>query len=117
MRRCGFDGSTAQGGGGEGDKEQGGGEGSNEGVGTVRADPAISICSCYAGVPGNLSKDAKRYRDYFFQVCLEEMMPPMRIFQCQNGHLICASCRKDNQCFKYSQKVAEFLTTNFSGQF
>ena len=32
----------------------------------------------------------------FFQVCLEEMIPPMRIFQCQNGHLLCESCRKEN---------------------
>ena len=36
------------------------------------------------------------YGNNFFQVCLEEMIPPMRIFQCQNGHLICETCRYVN---------------------
>ena len=26
-------------------------------------------------------------------ICLEEMRPPRRIFQCSNGHVICGSCR------------------------
>merc|ERR1719507_1736628 len=26
-------------------------------------------------------------------VCLEEMAPPTRIFQCRNGHLICEPCK------------------------
>lgn len=26
-------------------------------------------------------------------VCLEEMTPPQRIFQCRNGHLLCGACR------------------------
>jgi len=26
-------------------------------------------------------------------VCLEEMVPPTRIFQCRNGHLICETCK------------------------
>ena len=26
-------------------------------------------------------------------VCMEEMMPPMKIFNCRNGHLICSDCR------------------------
>merc|ERR1712172_159417 len=27
-------------------------------------------------------------------VCLEEMAPPTRIFQCRNGHLICETCKR-----------------------
>ena len=27
------------------------------------------------------------------QVCLEEMSPPTRIFQCRNGHLLCETCK------------------------
>ena len=27
------------------------------------------------------------------QVCLEEMIPPRKIFQCRNGHLLCGTCR------------------------
>merc|ERR1712203_971898 len=26
-------------------------------------------------------------------VCLEEMTPPTRIFQCRNGHLVCETCK------------------------
>lgn len=26
-------------------------------------------------------------------VCLEEMVPPTRIFQCGNGHLVCETCK------------------------
>merc|ERR1711971_168203 len=28
-------------------------------------------------------------------VCLEEMAPPARIFQCRNGHLICETCKTE----------------------
>merc|ERR1712223_1907786 len=32
-------------------------------------------------------------------VCLEEMAPPTRIFQCRNGHLICETCKSGlNPC-------------------
>jgi len=32
-------------------------------------------------------------------VCLEEMVPPTRIFQCRNGHLICETCKSGlNPC-------------------
>ena len=27
------------------------------------------------------------------QVCMEEMLPPARIFQCTDGHLVCGTCR------------------------
>ena len=27
------------------------------------------------------------------QVCLDEMIPPRKIFQCRNGHLLCGACR------------------------
>ena len=27
------------------------------------------------------------------QVCMEPMVPPMRIFQCKDGHLLCQTCR------------------------
>ena len=27
-------------------------------------------------------------------VCFEEMLPPVRIFNCPNGHVICGSCKK-----------------------
>ena len=30
---------------------------------------------------------------YAGQVCLEEMLPPRKIFQCRNGHLLCGDCR------------------------
>ena len=30
------------------------------------------------------------------QVCLEEMAPPTRIFQCRNGHLLCETCKYVN---------------------
>ena len=33
------------------------------------------------------------------QVCLEEMAPPTNIFQCTNGHLVCAQCRQDTLDF------------------
>ena len=26
-------------------------------------------------------------------VCLDEMKPPVKIFQCQNGHVMCESCK------------------------
>ena len=29
-------------------------------------------------------------------VCLREMVPPMKIFQCRNGHALCEEC-KDNE--------------------
>ena len=29
----------------------------------------------------------------FFQVCLDEMMPPTKIFHCVNGHHICETCK------------------------
>ena len=31
--------------------------------------------------------------EIIFQVCLDEMVPPMRIFHCVNGHQICETCR------------------------
>jgi len=32
-------------------------------------------------------------------VCLEEMIPPTRIFQCRNGHLLCETCKNGlNPC-------------------
>jgi len=42
-------------------------------------------------------------------VCLEEMAPPTRIFQCTNGHLVCETCKTDLRpciCPKCRQEMA-----------
>ena len=44
----------------------------------------------------NLSQNNQNHStfiDNFDQVCLEEMIPPTRIFQCRNGHLLCETCK------------------------
>jgi len=41
-------------------------------------------------------------------VCLEEMAPPTRIFQCRNGHLLCETCKTGLRpciCPKCRQKM------------
>jgi len=35
--------------------------------------------------------------------CYEEMRPPLQIYTCGNGHLICSTCKpkiRDNRCIK-----------------
>ena len=32
-------------------------------------------------------------KDFECSVCLEEMRPPVKIFQCRNGHVMCESCK------------------------
>ena len=42
-------------------------------------------------------------------ICLGTMKPPLKIFNCKNGHIICSSCKKrDSICFcrsKYRGKA------------
>lgn len=33
-------------------------------------------------------------KDFDCSVCLEEMAPPTRIFQCRNGHVMCQTCKE-----------------------
>ena len=42
-------------------------------------------------------------------VCMESMVPPMRIFQCGTGHLLCASCRPRLQVIHSIFSVATCL--------
>ena len=39
------------------------------------------------------------------QVCLEEMAPPKRIFQCKNGHHLCETCKWAKMSFLKYKKV------------
>ncbi len=41
-------------------------------------------------LPG--SRPAGLEKDFECSVCLEEMRPPARIFQCRNGHVMCGDC-------------------------
>ena len=34
-------------------------------------------------------------------ICLEEMRPPRRIFQCSNGHAVCGECRHRYSTVQY----------------
>jgi len=59
-------------------------------------------------------------------VCLEEMIPPTRIFQCRNGHLVCETCKsglKPCICPKCRQEMTgratdmeDFLRSLHEGQ-
>ena len=39
------------------------------------------------------SENAKLEKEFECPVCLEVMLPPKKIFQCANGHLICERCK------------------------
>merc|ERR1711997_871098 len=32
-------------------------------------------------------------KDFECSVCLDDMKPPVKIFQCRNGHVMCESCK------------------------
>ena len=32
-------------------------------------------------------------KDFECSVCLDDMRPPIKIFQCRNGHVMCESCK------------------------
>ena len=32
-------------------------------------------------------------KDFECSVCLDEMRPPTKIFQCRNGHVMCEACK------------------------
>ena len=36
-------------------------------------------------------------KDFECPVCYEVMAPPSRIFQCNNGHIICEDCKCHNE--------------------
>ena len=56
------------------------------GIATARGDP---------GGPGRL-------RDLLeCPVCMEEMKPPKKIFQCSNGHVICEHCKNNPEVREY----------------
>eukprot|EP00092_Neocalanus_flemingeri_P031786 GFUD01034529.1.p1 GENE.GFUD01034529.1~~GFUD01034529.1.p1 ORF type:complete len:302 (+),score=107.81 GFUD01034529.1:82-987(+) len=44
-------------------------------------------------------------------VCMEEMKPPMQIFNCRNGHLTCADCRP-----KMTIAICTICRTEFTGR-
>ena len=49
------------------------------------------------------------------QVCLEEMAPPKRIFQCKNGHHLCETCKWVQMSFlKYEKFCAIAAPLSFS---
>ena len=49
------------------------------------------------------------------QVCFEEMVPPTRIFQCKNGHLICEPC-KYNSILHFSSNAKTVIDKDSSYQ-
>jgi len=32
-------------------------------------------------------------KDFECSVCMEDMRPPIKIFQCRNGHVMCETCK------------------------
>ena len=43
---------------------------------------------------GNSRTDLSVFdKDFECSVCLDEMRPPVKIFQCKNGHVMCESCK------------------------
>ena len=70
---------------------------------TPAAGPGGSIgvagSSVLGGAGGGSSLGASRTdlsmfdKDFECSVCLDEMRPPVKIFQCKNGHVMCESCK------------------------
>ena len=42
---------------------------------------------------GNGGNSALFDKDFECSICLEEMKPPVKIFQCKNGHVMCEACK------------------------
>ena len=49
-----------------------------------------------AGSPGGAGQNIFE-KDFECPVCYETMAPPSRIFQCNNGHLICEDCKSHSE--------------------
>ena len=52
--------------------------------------------SSLGNLSGNLIDDRDRSsfdKEFECSVCLEEMRPPTKIFQCRNGHVMCEACK------------------------
>ena len=48
-------------------------------------------------------------------VCMEEMKPPKKIFQCSNGHVICELCKNNPEVRrKICQQPIIFLSSRFA---
>ena len=43
-------------------------------------------------------------------ICLEEMRPPRRIFQCSNGHAVCGECRHRYSTVQYRCSTVQCST-------
>ena len=47
---------------------------------------------------GNSRTDLSVFdKDFECSVCLDEMRPPVKIFQCKNGHVMCESCKNHSE--------------------
>ena len=56
--------------------------------------------SSLGNLSGNLIDDRDRSsfdKEFECSVCLEEMRPPTKIFQCRNGHVMCEACKNHTE--------------------
>lgn len=61
-------------------------------VAQAATSPAQSLGSLnYPGSHGNI--DSIFDKDFECSVCLDDMKPPLKIFQCRNGHVMCEVCK------------------------
>ena len=63
-------------------------------TGNLLAQSAMGASGSSLQVPSGSNPDLSVFdKDFECSVCLEEMKPPVKIFQCRNGHVMCETCK------------------------
>merc|ERR1711983_591347 len=77
-------------------------------MGISRKIPTTEVAGSSSG-----RSDQTRVRDLLeCPVCLEEMKPPKKIFQCSNGHVICELCKNNPEVRSYPTCRVKFRGHN-----
>ena len=61
---------------------------------------AENVASSLGNLSGMLIDDRDRSsfdKEFECSVCLDEMRPPTKIFQCRNGHVMCEACKNHTE--------------------